>query len=70
MRAEPPCLAVGGCALERQRGVLLECGHRRLEEHEDLGSALERELLDACGNRAESSDQRGAPRATVARISE
>jgi hypothetical protein len=62
MRAEPPRLAGGGgCALERERGLLLEHRHGRLEEDEHLGGGVEWERLEACGDGAEARDQRGAP---------
>lgn len=56
-------------SLEGQRALLLERCHRRLEEHEHLGGALEGERLDAGGERPQACDQGGASGATVARVS-
>jgi hypothetical protein len=40
--------------------LLLERRHGRLQEHEDLGGGVERELLDARGERPQACDQGGA----------
>jgi len=51
----------GGLPLERCRG--------RLEEHQHFGRAVERELLEACGDVRRRATKAVRPAATVASVS-